>query len=163
MTTPNQKQKNNKAMTVDKKISYVGNTNIEQNIYSRIHRWIAKVKGKAIRCENKDCQCVAAKKYEWALIKGKTYDFVAENFMQLCSSCHRKYDYSEDSRRKISLALSNRHSNNIRKVMVTKEGYKEIFISITEASEKTGLSRTALQNVLSGLSKTTGGYTCHYQ
>jgi hypothetical protein len=31
-------------------------------------------------------------RYEWALLKGKMMERKRENFIQLCMSCHRKYD-----------------------------------------------------------------------
>lgn len=59
--------------------------------YSGVHRWLYRNFGKANHCES--C-CGEAKRYEWALIKGKSYEKRRDSFWQLCSSCHQKYDES---------------------------------------------------------------------
>ena len=59
--------------------------------YTAIHLWLVKKYGKANRCENSKCSHLG-KRFEWALIKGKKYQRKRENFMQLCSHCHRGYD-----------------------------------------------------------------------
>ena len=69
--------------------------------YVGIHTWLSKTYGKPDRCENPDCVYPrqGAKKWlekpykiEWALIKGIKIERKRENFMRLCTSCHRKYD-----------------------------------------------------------------------
>lgn len=59
--------------------------------YGAIHSWLLRHFGKATCCENEKCEGKSAF-FEWALLKGKTYDHNRENFTTLCSSCHRKYD-----------------------------------------------------------------------
>lgn len=58
--------------------------------YTALHDWLRKNFGKANKCEI--CKILIAKKYEWALLKGKEYERKRENFWQLCSKCHTKYD-----------------------------------------------------------------------
>jgi hypothetical protein len=57
--------------------------------YGALHVWIHRHWGKADHCEN--CHVVGAKKYEWSN-KG-IYDRNPENWVQLCTSCHRLFDY----------------------------------------------------------------------
>ena len=63
-----------------KKISYLG-----------LHKWIYRNFGKAKKCENTKCK-KKSKNYDWALILRLKYERKRENFMQLCRSCHMKYD-----------------------------------------------------------------------
>ncbi len=59
--------------------------------YGTIHSWIHRTFGLASRCENKRCPG-KSKTFDWALIKGREYQRVFENFMELCRSCHVRYD-----------------------------------------------------------------------
>ena len=59
--------------------------------YSSVHTWLRKTYGKATKCVGRGCNG-ESKVYEWALIKGKDYIKVKENFKELCKSCHKKYD-----------------------------------------------------------------------
>lgn len=58
--------------------------------YTALHDWLRKNYGKASKCEH--CKTLNAKRYEWALIKGKKYQRKRENFIELCPKCHAKYD-----------------------------------------------------------------------
>ncbi len=70
--------------------------------YHAIHQWLRSNFGSADRCENKLCvyprinaankTLKAAKYFEWALLKGKTYVHERANFIRLCISCHKRYD-----------------------------------------------------------------------
>jgi len=55
-----------------------------------IHKWIRKNFGNASECTH--CKTTTSKRYEWALIHGKKYERNIDNFMPLCSKCHRNYD-----------------------------------------------------------------------
>jgi len=69
--------------------------------YHALHSWIIREFGKATKCENKDCVYPrknnanswvrGARRYEWANISGE-YKRDMKDFIQLCPSCHRKYD-----------------------------------------------------------------------
>jgi len=74
--------------------------------YGNIHHWMLNHYGNATKCENKKCQSKNPKRYEWALRKGKQYERDRNNFIQLCPSCHRKYDYTEERRIKQSINSS---------------------------------------------------------
>jgi len=69
--------------------------------YSGVHRWIVKWKGKPSVCEI--CGTTTAKRYDWANIN-HTYRRVLEDYIRLCTSCHRKYDI-----------LNNNFPNNYKK------------------------------------------------
>ena len=65
------------------------------------HTWFRKTFGKATKCENKDCKyprvakdhalLVKPKRFEWANIS-KKYLRIRSDYIQLCPSCHRKWD-----------------------------------------------------------------------
>ncbi|NMB81596.1 MAG: hypothetical protein GYA14_07230 [Ignavibacteria bacterium] len=58
--------------------------------YYAIHMWIKSTLGKASCCEF--CKTKTAKRYEWANKTGK-YDRLDKNdWIQLCTPCHRRYD-----------------------------------------------------------------------
>ena len=45
-----------------------------------------------MRCDN--CGSIDAKKYEWANIDHK-YNRILDDYIQMCTTCHRKYDYTK--------------------------------------------------------------------
>lgn len=55
--------------------------------YSALHSWIYRTLGKPKKC----IQCGSIKNIEWANIDHK-YHRNTDDFIQLCTSCHRKYD-----------------------------------------------------------------------
>lgn len=57
--------------------------------YSGLHLWVSRWKGKPSLCEF--CGTITAKKYEWANIDHK-YRRVLEDYIRMCTPCHRKYD-----------------------------------------------------------------------
>ncbi len=58
---------------------------------SAMHKWVAHRKGTPSKCEH--CGTTTARKFEWANVD-HTYLRVLEDYMRLCTSCHRKYDNS---------------------------------------------------------------------
>ena len=78
--------------------------------YQTIHKWLRRTFGNANKCESKNCRQIS-KNFHYALIKGKEYERKRENFMQLCRSCHLKYDFTEQWRKNISKSLlGNKHN-----------------------------------------------------
>lgn len=75
--------------------------------YVAKHLWIVKHYGKANRCEDKDCTFRNPSRYEWCNVSGK-YLRSRSDYMQLCPSCHRKFDKVD----KISLEGRNEKNNN---------------------------------------------------
>lgn len=60
--------------------------------YHALHRWVDLHKGKPSKCEH--CGTTTAKKFEWANIDGQ-YNRSLDDFIRLCTSCHRKYDNAQ--------------------------------------------------------------------
>ena len=60
--------------------------------YQGVHTWLWRTFGKADHCENAECLGTSAT-YNWCLIAGKEYERKRGNFIQMCRSCHSRYDY----------------------------------------------------------------------
>ncbi len=63
--------------------------------YVATHIWLTKTYGKPKKCENVNC----SKKYnriEWASISGDNLR-MSEDYLHLCTSCHRKYDFGHET------------------------------------------------------------------
>lgn len=88
--------------------------------YHAVHDWIQLNYGKANMCEDPNCKKIS-QKYEWAKVKDVPYERKRENFIQLCKSCHSKYDikentyknkkHSEETKRKLSTIVTNWWNN----------------------------------------------------
>ena len=119
--------------------------------YRKVHRWLAKTYGKATRCEHCNNSNLKPNMYHWALKKGCSYDFNRNNFIQLCNSCHHKYDTTEifrkncSDRMKIMYYNSNfcqlgnkREKSPVAKRVfsIDKKGNVEHFKSITSVFDK---------------------------
>jgi hypothetical protein len=76
------------ATTGDKSYAWKG----DKIGYYGLHKWVNRWKGKSNLCEV--CGTTKAKKYEWANIDHK-YRRVLEDYIRMCTSCHRKYDFSK--------------------------------------------------------------------
>src|SRR5258708_36840637 len=63
------------------------------------HTWLYRNYGRPQECEGKNCRKTSSL-YEWALKKGKSYDRKRKTFLRLCRSCHRRYDMTEEKRKK---------------------------------------------------------------
>ena len=72
--------------------------------YFALHQWLAKYYGKAYQCENRDKKirmfpCSEKTNiFEWSKKKSRRYSRKKEDYMQLCRSCHRIYDFVSKSR-----------------------------------------------------------------
>lgn len=64
-----------------------------------IHQWLKANYGQPRVCELGNCtrQSIA---YDWALKTGMTYKKDRNCFMRLCRSCHRRYDLTEEKKKK---------------------------------------------------------------
>jgi hypothetical protein len=122
--------------------------------YGSIHRWIYRNFGKASVCEvcNK-----TTKTYHWANLSGK-YLLDRKDWKQMCVSCHKYHDFSESARRNLSLG----HSKNTNGIVSVQHGLVARYETLLDASTKTGISRTAINNCLMGRAKTSGGRTWRY-
>jgi len=61
--------------------------------YFQLHRWIESKLGNSKYCEC--CKSSQKKKYEWAN-KDHKYKRKIEDWIRLCTSCHRQYDYKNN-------------------------------------------------------------------
>lgn len=78
--------------------------------YGSVHDWIKAQFGSATKCDSPSCVyprktknglLTAPKVFDWALKKGRKYtDRKEDSFIQLCRSCHQRYDYSEKGRQR---------------------------------------------------------------
>lgn len=66
-----------------------------------IHQWLTR-NFKKTTCGVAGCE---NKNLDWALIKDKKYEHDRNNFFVLCRSHHLKYDYTQERKNKISIAL----------------------------------------------------------
>lgn len=65
--------------------------------YQRIHKFLRRTYGNANKCINPQCPGFS-QKYNWCKKRGYEYEFNKDNFIHLCTSCHKKYDsLKEDS------------------------------------------------------------------
>jgi hypothetical protein len=83
--------------------------------YAGLHLWLKRNFGKAIKCKNINCKYPKGK-FEWALKKDCEYERKRENFFMLCQSCHKKYDFTEETRKKMSI------KGKLRKIKQDKNG-----------------------------------------
>ena len=83
----------------------------ENASYHAFHNWLHRNFGKANHCEHCGLnEILGGKKrwFDWALKKGFKHNHDRDNYLMLCRSCHRKYDYTNETGKKISLALKGR-------------------------------------------------------
>lgn len=94
--------KHHSALTIQKIIN--ANINKWKNgipAYSTKHDRIRKENGKASRCQNRECAILEFKcrknsnTFHWALIKDREYTMDVNDYLQLCASCHKRYDYKK--------------------------------------------------------------------
>ena len=86
---------------------------IDYNKYQRIHYWLRKKYSLIKKCETVGCPSKG--RIEWALKHGKEYKFNRDNFLMLCKSCHTKYDFTEETKLKISQShIGKKHSEETR-------------------------------------------------
>lgn len=131
--------------------------------YIKVHNWLNNEYGKANKCEI----CKKDKpNYHWALKNGMEYDFNKDNFIQLCVSCHRKYDYNEDVAKRISETLKKlppRENRYIPIIKIDLNGLSTEYSGISVAAKENHILRTSILNCLSGRSKSAGGHRWIYK
>jgi hypothetical protein len=118
--------------------------------YSTIHNWISRNYGKATKCELPDCKgnCNV---FHWALREGKVYVKKIENFMQMCASCHGRYDMTKETRERFSESAK----VNSRFVKDNPMKYEEFRKKVSEKHK----GRTTPEDVKRKLSDTQKGRT----
>lgn len=59
--------------------------------YDALHDWVNRHRGKAVRCEHCDKEKTTPKSIQWAN-KSHKYKRDLDDWISLCTPCHRKYD-----------------------------------------------------------------------
>lgn len=136
--------------------------------YRKLHHWLVNNYGSANKCEQIDCNHIKSNHYQWALIKGKEYEYDRNNFKMLCASCHKKYDgmmLSEEQFKKRYGWKKGRKPHNTRSIkQFTKDGvFIKDFDDLTQAAKEIGILRTSISNNLIGYSKSSGGFIFKYK
>lgn len=128
--------------------------------YSGVHIWLTKNYGKASKCMFKNTTCSGKSNvFQWANIS-KEYRRDVNDFIQLCRSCHAKYDYTEKQReitRKKSIGKVPGNIRSIKQYTLDGKFIKE-YKAITHAAKELGILRSSISNALAGVSSMAGGY-----
>lgn len=129
---------------------------INHDHYVKIHVWMYRNFGKADHCsKNKNH---VSKTYEWANISGK-YKQDVSDWMQMCPSCHRKYDYTEEQRNKIILRNKGNNYHSKRVMQYDSKGNLiKRWNSSQEAESFLNILSTSISNVIHGRAKMAGGW-----
>ena len=151
-----------KKQTNKKRVVRGRSSEIGQGAYSSIHHWIRKNYGSASHCEATDCTKKSLR-FQYALKRDCQYAKNRENYMQLCSSCHAKYDLTPQSierRRKSHLGVERPF---LWKPVVVKDGRRvRKFPSLTHASRELKAPYTSLFDAIH-LRREYRGLTITYQ
>jgi hypothetical protein len=96
--SPEHKRKISESLSGEKSYRWIG----DDVGYRGVHDWVKKNLGKPTKCSNPDCTYPrknssrkiihSPKRFEWANTDHK-YRRKLEDYISLCTSCHRLYDY----------------------------------------------------------------------
>lgn len=113
--------------------------------YDAVHHWIKRHYGKASKCESNTCEGKSSK-FEWALRKGYSYARDRDNFVQLCTCCHRKYDFSEKARIAVNPNLAKGHEARKRPIVKLHKNGEEAgrYESLAQASKDIGCAHSSI-------------------
>jgi len=137
-----------------------------------VHSWLRRIHGVANRCDF--CKTKNTYRYEWSLKKGCKYEPKIENFQQLCVKCHRNYDMTDETRKKMSIAKKGKPPPENALRAIRKKVYQfdrqgnfiNKFVSITKAAKELNLCINLISEVATGSNpnrKTTGGFIFKYK
>jgi len=121
--------------------------------YDRLHKRIFIRYGPASKCESETCSSKNPKRFEWALKKGRQYSDDPDDYLQLCPSCHRKYDFTEEYREKLSMA--NRGQNS-HKTKLKDKDVLDIYdlmnggVTNKEIAAMYGMDSSSISNIRTG-------------
>lgn len=89
-----EKQKEKRLLALRLSIQGSGNNKWKGDAvgYNAVHGWISRWKGKPDKCEVCGKDKLKHRSYQWANIDHQ-YRRVLEDYIRMCVSCHRKYDY----------------------------------------------------------------------
>jgi hypothetical protein len=112
---------------------------MERKEYLTIHKWMRDNYGKASKCEH--CNTTTSKRYDWALIANCEYAKDRDVFIELCRSCHVKYDFTEERASKISKSQTgvknNFYGKKFTEEMKEKQRAKKVSKSIKAINTNT--------------------------
>src|SRR3990167_6788133 len=74
---------------------------VSSSEYQQIHVWLNNTFGKAIACENPECEHLS-KDFNYALKAGKTHKKLRGNYKTLCKKCHVIYDNQHKNHNHVS-------------------------------------------------------------
>lgn len=125
--------------------------------YRTVHNWLNRHYGKAALCENSNCLKTSTA-FEWALKKGYQYAKKKDNFLQLCTSCHRKYDFSENCRAVIKENFKKGRQARKKPVIKLDAGGKQLCIyeSVAKAAKEIGCAHPSILKAISRQTKVRG-------
>lgn len=128
--------------------------------YSALHTRLIRKYGKAKCCMFCDSP---AKRYKYALVRNAKYSLNIEDYLELCPSCHRKYDMTEEVRKNVSRskkgikqseeAIKNRKisiNNNPVGIKVFDIVTGTVYRTINEAAISLGMKKITLCAMLKG-------------
>jgi hypothetical protein len=127
----------------------IDNSKVETNSvnYFNIHQWLKRHYGKASKCENKGCINTAATKFEWALKKGMNHERNINNYLQMCISCHRAYDMTEEHKKNISVSKKAAKKGK-RVTSIDENGVSITYNGIREAAKLSGATANYIYDSL---------------
>lgn len=125
--------------------------------YRTIHNWLIRHYGKARKCESLKCN-KKSKIFHWALRKGLSYQKNKDNYIQLCTSCHHKYDYSENNRKASRVNLAKAQQKRWRPVIKLSTSGDESgrYVSIAAAAKEIGCAPSSISEAISKNTKVRG-------
>lgn len=124
---------------------------IAKALHTKLHKKLIKENGNAAMCEM--CHNPGKAKYQWALKKDREYSSEPDDYFQLCVSCHRKYDFTEEIRTKLkakkqgeihnTAILTNDKVREIRELILSGKQLKQI-------ADDFGVHPSTIHNIKSG-------------
>lgn len=140
--------------------------------YARCHAAIRRKHGSASKCENPDCTHQNPKRFEWALRKGHQYSPNIQDYIQLCVSCHRKYDFTESQRSAMSRSspkIRPWHQGSLHEKAKQIDQFDrngnfiKTWDSINLCATTLGIHNPNIISCLKGRISQTGGFTFKYK
>ena len=130
--------------------------------YILVHNWIKKIAGKPVKYEGENCQGRSLT-YQWANISGE-YKREIKDWKQLCVSCHKKFDITDNFREKIGRrSLGNTYRRRAVIQIDTNRQVSYVHESGEHAAKALGILKTSINNCLRGHTKTAGGFRWQYK
>lgn len=128
---------------------------INSTEYRVIHKFILYRYGRAPLCIWDDSH---TGRFEWANVTG-VYTKELDNYLPMCVSCHRKFDYTEQMRDEFRSRIVGNHYAPRVKVAQYKDGQLiMVHESINQASIITNNSAGNISECVSGKRSHAGGY-----